>query len=60
MTKKFSSFQVNTIYHDPSLGVNIEVVTVKIMYMDKGSVSMRINSFYKGGLMFKLYCQRFS
>lgn len=28
---------VNTIYHDPSLGVNIEVVTVKIMYMDKAS-----------------------
>ncbi|XP_045210598.2 A disintegrin and metalloproteinase with thrombospondin motifs gon-1-like [Mercenaria mercenaria] len=28
---------VNTIYHDPSLGANIEVVTVKIMYMDKAS-----------------------
>ncbi|XP_060559602.1 LOW QUALITY PROTEIN: A disintegrin and metalloproteinase with thrombospondin motifs 3-like [Ruditapes philippinarum] len=28
---------VNTIYHDDSLGTNIEVVTVKIMYMDKDS-----------------------
>ncbi|XP_052265428.1 A disintegrin and metalloproteinase with thrombospondin motifs 2-like [Dreissena polymorpha] len=28
---------VNTVYHDASLGVNIEVVTVKIMYMEKAS-----------------------
>ncbi|KAL4239989.1 A disintegrin and metalloproteinase with thrombospondin motifs 14 [Mactra antiquata] len=28
---------VNTVYHDPSLDTNIEVVTVKIMYMDEQS-----------------------
>lgn len=28
---------VNTVYHHDSLGVNIEVVTVKIMYMDQTS-----------------------
>ena len=27
------------MYHDSSLGVAIEVVTVKIMYMDSASVS---------------------
>ena len=34
----FSSLQVNEIYHDPTLDVNIEVVTVKIIYMDKSTV----------------------
>ena len=35
--------QANAVYHDDTLGQNIEVVPVKVLFMDSRAVSRQLN-----------------